>query len=272
MSASPHKVSLCVPFKINSLLSPQPLATTSLNFLTVLLVENRLFHRILRMDFQGPCTGDCGVAKWFICVEGCPQIANVPSPSIPPRKKSNLVLSQQGQSKSRCQSFCFTLKLSPFVAHAVCCGPSSCYPTWSHAPRWESLATNAAGAGYEREIKRERERALFPPLELLLAWVWGGPDAFSKEPISFPIFPDLIGLHPLVRMTGLCGPAPPPVPPSNPVPEGEGGGLIPLVEHRCGPLGCEAAASWWREQAPAAPQFMHIDANFLRSPFLVMIS
>ena len=51
---------------------------------------------------------------------------------------------------------------------------------------------------------------------IILAWGWDGPRAFPKEPINFPGFQILwMGLHPLVRLTGLHGPASPLVHPNN---------------------------------------------------------
>lgn len=124
VSASSHRVPLClVPLKTSSLLSPQPLATTSLDFLTVLWVETKFFHGIARTDFQGPHTGDCGVANRFICVEGCPRLASVRPPSIPPRKRSDRVLSQQqGQSKGQCPEFLLHVKAEPCCSAHICGG------------------------------------------------------------------------------------------------------------------------------------------------------
>lgn len=53
-----------------------------------------------------------------------------------------------------------------------------------------------------------------------------------------------MGLYPIVRVTGLPGPAPPPEAPMSW--RGGGGSSVSprRAEQCCGPLGCEAAASW----------------------------
>ena len=67
--------------------------------------------------------------------------------------------------------------------------------------------------------EQERARAsLFS--WVYVSWAWKRPEAFSKEPIDFPSFSGFwMFPHPLVRLTGLFGQAPPPAPPNSPVPE-----------------------------------------------------
>ena len=65
-----------------------------------------------------------------------------------------------------------------------------------------------------------------------------GLGAFSKERINFPSFCGLwMGLHPLVRLTDLCGPAPPPTSPSSLVLE-EG------TQDCYSPWWCHAVVPW----------------------------
>ena len=62
----------------------------------------------------------------------------------------------------------------------------------------------------ESDGKREseRKRVSLCSSEIILAWVWDGLGAFSKEPFNFPSFHGLlIGLHPRTRLTGLFGQA-----------------------------------------------------------------
>ena len=66
--------------------------------------------------------GDCGVARWFISVEGC---LCVPLLSVLPWKKSNHVLSKV-KTKASFQSGCFTLKLSHSEHVQSAVGPRSC--------------------------------------------------------------------------------------------------------------------------------------------------
>ena len=94
------------------------------------------------------------------------------------------------------------------------------------------------GPQAEKETEREREKEN-QSFFIILIWAWDGPNAFSKWPINFPGFCGLwLGPHPLVRLTGLCGPAPPSVTPNNLVPEwGKGVVLLTFVEHNaCGSL------------------------------------
>ena len=69
---------------------------------------------------EDPHVGDCRVA-WFIRVgiEASPWVSNVPSPSVPPWKKFEHVLSE-ANTKASVQSFCFILKLSPLEPTGSC--------------------------------------------------------------------------------------------------------------------------------------------------------
>lgn len=67
-----------------------------------------------RKPFKDPHTGNW-VAVWFIqvLIKAVPSVFNVPSPSIPLWRKSNYLFSKV-KTKVWVQSFCFTLKFSPF--------------------------------------------------------------------------------------------------------------------------------------------------------------
>ena len=76
-------------------------------------------------------------------IEAAPWVCNVPSPSTPPWKKSNLVFSK-ADTKASVQSFCSILKYSPAqrLVSLVCV--SSCSPF--QAPSW-SLCVELHGHG-----------------------------------------------------------------------------------------------------------------------------
>lgn len=77
-----------------------------------------------------------------------------------------------------------------------------------------------------------RERVCLCSPEIILAWAWDGPPAFSEEPINFPNYHGLwMGPHLLVKLIGLFGPALSPVSPNNLVPAEEGRVLISLAEY-----------------------------------------
>ena len=102
---------------------------------------------------KNPHTGDCGVARWFIQVETCPWISSFSSPSIPPWKKSNRVLSK-AKTKARVQSFCFTLKLRSSEPTPSAVGTSSC---WIHMATCSWARENAHTWGAWGECITERE-------------------------------------------------------------------------------------------------------------------
>ena len=82
----------------------------------------------------------------------------------------------------------------------------------------ECRGESGVSAGHELERERERElaRGLLCSPGGKSACVWDEPRAFSNEPINFPSSPGfLLDSHPVVRLTGLCGQAPPPLPPNN---------------------------------------------------------
>ena len=84
----------------------------------------------------------------------------------------------------------------------------------------------------ERERERESERArvhFFVPLGLKPgAWVWDDQVLFEKNQSTSQTFTSFIWVYPLVRLTGLYGPAPSPVPPTFQYWKGEGGSVNPF--------------------------------------------
>ena len=79
-----------------------------------------------------------------------------------------------------------------------------CSQTREGTNEWGKCVT-----GWARE--RERERFFVPLGYISLGLGWTG--SFSKPPINFPSFHGLLmGLHTLVGLIGLYGPAPPCIP------------------------------------------------------------
>ena len=176
----------------------------------LLLLEIRIFHWIMRKAFQTLYTEDCDVAR-FIQVMIFPWVSNFPSPSIPPWKKSNCVFSK-AKTKAKVQSFCFILRFRLWKPHRLLQALVAARPlVREKTHHW----TGSEVREREREIGRDWETAsvLLCSPGIILAWVCDGPGAFSKLPVSFPSFLRLVIGPPLVRLTGLYGQAPPPVPP-----------------------------------------------------------
>ena len=97
------------------------------------------------------------------------------------------------------------------------------------------MATERTGVCTFRVWITGKRESFFVPLALEPgAWVWDGPGAFSKEPINFQNFHGLwMGLYPLVRLTGLFGPARPCASQQFGTEVAKGGELIPWEEQCC---------------------------------------
>ena len=125
--------------------------------------------------------------------------------------------------------------LEPTPADA---GPGGARPKGSCISRWESRneQRSASLVGWVREREREREREserarvhFFVPLGLKPgAWVWDDQVLFEKNQSTSQTFTSFIWVYPLVRLTGLYGPAPSPVPPTFQYWKGEGGSVNPF--------------------------------------------
>ena len=115
---------------------------------------------------KNPRMADGGVARWFMEVEICPWVSNVPSPPIPPWKKCNCVFSKV-KTTAEVQSFCIILKLSPLQSRPLLQGlvavrlPQLCASGWEsvhvNSSGWETAHVNQVGTGHHKE--RERETA-----------------------------------------------------------------------------------------------------------------
>ena len=81
------------------------------NLLVLLPVGVGLFHGILRKAFHGPTHERLWSGKIIqVDIDGHPCVSSLP---VPPWKNSNCVFSKD-KTKTSAQSFCLTLKLSPF--------------------------------------------------------------------------------------------------------------------------------------------------------------
>ena len=77
--------------------------------------------------------------------------------------------------------------------------PVSSRPTWSHDPEGQRVHTHELGEcrAQARQRDKGRGRELLYSPEIILAWLWDGLGAFTKEPINFPSFCGLlVGLPP----------------------------------------------------------------------------
>ena len=129
-------------------------------------VEIRLFHEIMRKGFQGPTHGRVWCGKLYSAGNrSCPWVSNVPSPSVPPWKKYNGVLSKT-KTKASIQS-----KAYSFRAHANCCGPRYLLDLHGHVVPGERAHKLMSGHGSQA---RERERAAlfsWDCVSLGLGWI-----------------------------------------------------------------------------------------------------
>ena len=108
-------------------------------YLRLLLVEIRLFHRIVWKAFQSPTHGRLWCGKWFIWVEICLWASKVPAPSIPPWKKSDCGLSK-AETKASVRSPCFILELSASEPMQSSAGLVAARPAWPCAPGRERMS------------------------------------------------------------------------------------------------------------------------------------
>ena len=194
----------------------------------------RLLHRISKNAFQGPPHRRSWCGTMVRCVEGCPWVPSlfVPSWEI---KARNRISVQQSLPILKLNSVLHPAHLFSLWSQLnllLCWGFQA--PTWSlpMESMWLSAMRLLRSPGYGDRMCEcmghywvgwGGERALlFPPGIVLPGGLGlGGTGCFFKMTNQLPRFLQAFWwVYPLVRLIGLYGPEPSPVPPSNPVPEG----------------------------------------------------